>query len=207
MSVFPASSGQLARASHPRTGQSAQVSNLVDRARAGDAEAFAQLYVRYHGWIQSSIRFETRSDALAEDLTAETFERALRRIHQFRQDSRHFAAWLRRISRNLVIDHYRSSQARHEWVTDDVATDHLLVEDVAAVVLRDLSDERVRRALLLLAPTQRRCLALRFLDQRTIKETAEALDCSQGAVKQLQLRALRNLADLIPLDDHEELAS
>ena len=180
----------------------------MDRARGRDAEAFGLLYVRFRAQVIALMRTRTGSVAVAEDLTSETFERAWRSIEEFRSDGRHFLPWLRRIASNLAVDHVTSGRCRFELVIGDLAAVEPVLSadgtddaEVEGQVLRGLTDERVRRALADLSPSQRRCLTLRILEQRSIRETAEQMGCTPGAVKQLQLRGLRNLAEGLAILD------
>ena len=83
---------------------------LVEAAQAGDREAFGQLYARYAGGVSRFLGHRVRDRALVEDLTSETFARALRRIDSVRDQGRDPGAWLTTIARNLVFDHTKSSR-------------------------------------------------------------------------------------------------
>lgn len=171
----------------------ARLAPVVERARVGDAEAFGQLYDHYQASVYRIIYGQTRSTPLTEDLTADTFFRALRGIGGFKLDAALFPAWLFRIARNLVIDHFKASRTRFEQ-----AQDMTRYEDVAdntdAELIALLNRERVRAALAELPTGQRRVIELRFLGELSISEVADLLDTTEGAVKQLQFRGLRNLA-------------
>jgi RNA polymerase sigma-70 factor, ECF subfamily len=171
---------------------------LVRRAQAGDTEAFGQLYDRYVEGIYRFCYHRVSSVSLAEDLTSETFYRALRGIAGFRWQGRDFGAWLTTIARNLVTDHYKSSRARLETVSDELPErdDKGPGPEEAALTL--LTNEALGQALHRLPAEQRDCLVMRFLQGLSIAETAEVLGRSDGAVKQLQLRAVRNLAKWLP---------
>jgi RNA polymerase sigma-70 factor, ECF subfamily len=171
---------------------------LVRRAQAGDTEAFGQLYDRYVEGIYRFCYHRVSSVSLAEDLTSETFYRALRGIGGFRWQGRDFGAWLTTIARNLVTDHYKSSRARLETVSDELPErdDQGPGPEEAALTL--LTNEALGQALHRLPAEQRDCLVMRFLQGLTIAETAEVLGRSDGAVKQLQLRAVRSLAKSLP---------
>lgn len=179
-----------------RPEQAIQLAPLVERARHGDAEAFGRLYDHFHTPVYRAIYGQTNSAPLSEDLTSETFFRALRGIRDYKLDAELFAPWLFRIARNLVIDHFKASRTRLERVQDmswheDVA--HGADDDVLAMADRAL----MRAAMDELSVSQRRCIELRFLGELTISETADQLDTTEGAVKQLQIRGLRNLARLL----------
>ncbi len=86
---------------------------LVERAQAGEAEAFGRLYDQYSDTVYRYIYYRVGGKATAEDLTSETFLRALRRISTFTWQGRDFGAWLVTIARNLVADH--CSRAASGW--------------------------------------------------------------------------------------------
>jgi RNA polymerase sigma-70 factor (ECF subfamily) len=180
-----------------------RVRALVELAQRGDAEAFGQLYAEYVDVVYRYVYVRVGSHQLAEDLTSETFLRALRRLDAFTWQGRDIAAWFVTIARNLVTDHHRSGRSRLEITTDD-----LLGADAASptgrgdgrpagpedTVLERARNERLVEALRLLRPEQQECLVLRFFHELTLAETAQVLGRSEGAVKQLQLRAVRALA-------------
>ncbi len=171
---------------------------LVDLAREGDAEAFGQLYDHYVSGVYRFVRARVGDSQLAEDLTAETFFRALRSIGSYTWQGRDFGAWLTTIARNLVADHYKSSRVRLEMVTDELPEESRTAPDTAEIALAGLTNEALWQALSSLRPEQQECLVMRFLQGLSIAETALALHRSEGAVKQLQLRAVRNLARRLP---------
>jgi RNA polymerase sigma-70 factor, ECF subfamily len=180
--------------------ENSRVVALVDLARKGDAEAFGQLYDHYVESIHRYLYFRLSSVSLADDLTSETFFRALRGIRSFRWQGKDFGAWLTTIARNLVNDHYKSSRARLEVVADELPEQ---VEDAAGPeegALAALTSEVLVTALRRIAPEQQDCLVMRFCQGLSIAETATVMGRSEGAIKQLQLRAVRNLAKYLPRD-------
>jgi RNA polymerase sigma-70 factor, ECF subfamily len=171
---------------------------LVELARGGDKEAFGQLYDHYQPSVYRFLYYRVGSMTLAEDLTAETFFRALRSMHSFRWQGKDFGAWLMTIARNLTADHFKAGRTRLEQTTEDMQTLDTTSDSPEAEVLSALTNESLLRALGELPTEQRECLIMRFLQGLSIAETAEILGRSSGAVKQLQLRGVRNLAKLIP---------
>jgi len=140
------------------------------------------------------------SVALAEDLTSETFFRALRSMGSFRWQGKDFGAWLMTIARNLTADHYKAGRTRLEYATEDMGAHDSATEGPETSVLSSLTNETLLTALKELPSEQQECLIMRFLQGLSIAETAKVLGRSDGAVKQLQLRGVRNLAKLLPED-------
>ncbi len=172
---------------------------LVELARDGDKEAFGLLYDHYHVSVYRFLFYRTRSQQLAEDLTSETFFRALRSMNNFRWQGRDFGAWLMTIARNLTTDHFKAGRTRLEMTTEDMSVhDESSDDGPEGTVLASLTNEVLMEALGSLPPEQQECLVLRFLQGFSIAETATSLGRSDGAIKQLQLRAVRNLAKLMP---------
>ena len=173
---------------------------LVDLARDGDADAFGLLYDHYHVSIYRFVYYRVGAVPLAEDLTSETFLRALRNLSSFTWQGKDFGAWLTTIARNLVVDHYKAGRTRLERPTDDMTPHSGAAEGPEPAVMTSLTNEALLGALSELPTDQQECLVMRFLQGLSTAETAAALGRSQGAVKQLQLRAVRSLAKRLPQD-------
>ena len=171
---------------------------LVELARTGDTEAFGQLYDHYHTSVYRFLYYRVGSVPLAEDLTAETFFRALRSMSSFRWQGKDFGAWLMTIARNLTTDHFKAGRTRLESTTEDMTSLDTTTDGPENAVLASLTNEALLTALSELPTEQRECLVMRFLQGLSIAETAEVLERSAGAVKQLQLRGVRNLARILP---------
>ncbi len=171
---------------------------LVELARGGDTEAFGQLYDHYHASVYRFLYYRVGSVPLAEDLTAETFFRALRSMSSFRWQGKDFGAWLMTIARNLTTDHFKAGRTRLESTTEDMTTLDTTTDGPEGAVLTSLTNEALLAALSELPTEQRECLVMRFLQGLSIAETADVLGRSAGAVKQLQLRGVRNLAKVLP---------
>ncbi len=171
---------------------------LVELARAGDTDAFGLLYDHYQPAVYRFLYYRTRSVTLAEDLTSETFFRALRSMNSFRWQGRDLGAWLMTIARNLTTDHFKAGRTRLELTTEDMSLHDDATDGPEDAVLEGITNEILLRALTELPTEQRECIIMRFLQGMSIAETALALERSEGAVKQLQLRGVRNLAKLLP---------
>lgn len=184
----------------PLRPDTARSTELVARAQAGDAGAFGGLYKNYFATVYRYIRARVSPPASAEDLTSETFTRALCALHSFRWQGRDFGAWLVTIARNLISDHYKSGRVRHEVITDEFPAQDRQTDGPEVDFLAAVTADVLREAVAALPPDQRDCLTLRFFAGLTIAETARALNKSEGAIKQSQFRAVRNLSQVIVKD-------
>jgi RNA polymerase sigma-70 factor (ECF subfamily) len=188
----------LATSSEESEADRSRLIALVELARKGDADAFGLLYDHYQSSVYRFLFYRTRSSTLAEDLTSETFFRALRSMTSFRWQGKDFGAWLMTIARNLATDHFKAGRTRLEMTTEDMGQHDDATEGPESQVLASLTNEMLLSALTQLPEEQRDCLVMRFLQGMSISETASVLARSDGAVKQLQLRGVRNLAKLMP---------
>ncbi|WP_329135146.1 sigma-70 family RNA polymerase sigma factor [Streptomyces sp. NBC_01476] len=179
---------------------SGRMMDLVERAQDGETEAFGRLYDHYSDTVYRYIYYRVGSKATAEDLTSETFLRALRRIGTFTWQGRDFGAWLVTIARNLVADHFKSSRFRLEVTTGEMLDANEVERSPEDSVLESLSNEALLTAVRKLNPQQQECVTLRFLQGLSVAETARVMGKNEGAIKTLQYRAVRTLARLLPED-------
>jgi RNA polymerase sigma-70 factor (ECF subfamily) len=184
------------------TGELAAVMDVVRRAQEGDANAFGELYDRYVDVVYRYIQYRVSSAALAEDLTSETFLRALRRITSYTWQGRDFGAWLVTIARNLIADHYKSGRYRLEVATSDLveAGADRSEEGPEGEVLANITNAALLDAVKQLNAEQQECIALRFLQGMSVAETAQIMGKNEGAIKALQYRAVKSLSRLLPED-------
>jgi RNA polymerase sigma-70 factor, ECF subfamily len=159
---------------------------LIEAAQR-DRARFADLYEEYFDLVYAYIARRTHSREAAEDLTAEVFRKALEHLPRFKWTGAPFVAWLFRIGSNLIADRAKHSarevSAESAPVAIAATTDFEAAERVA----------RMFRMVGELAEEQRNVIVMRFAEEKSIREIAEAMGRSEGAVKQLQFRALANL--------------
>ncbi len=174
---------------------------LVAAAQGGDMDAYAELFIRYQGLVHHFIMSRVRYDwYLAEDLTQETFLRALRRISSITYQGRDVAAWFVTIARNLVLDYVKSSRFRCESTVGEMSDSDrspVVVEDEA---LKWATVAAIRHAMDQLLPEQRECLHRRFYSDQSVSIAALAMKRNEGALKALQHRAVRRLAQFVSPD-------
>ena len=162
---------------------------LLIEAAQKDPARFAELYeINFERVYAYAVR-RVGNRAEAEDLTADVFHQALANLKRFEWRGIPFAAWLFRIAANLISDRWQRSGR-------EVADDSGLIES-AQVSPVEIEEVERRATLYRLVDTlpeeQRRVVVLRFVEQKSIKEVAQQIRKTEGAVKQLQFRALSNL--------------
>jgi RNA polymerase sigma-70 factor, ECF subfamily len=177
---------------------------LVRAAQQGDRSAFAELYNRYVDVVFRYVLFRVGGDrAMAEDVTSETFLRALRRIETISYQGRDVGAWFVTIARNLVLDHVKSSRHRMEVSTADIVEPPATLNTGGGPeqeVLAAVTNAELLRCIQELNADQRECIVLRFIQGLSVAETARIMQRNEGAIKALQHRAVRRLAQLMPED-------
>lgn len=168
---------------------------LLDRAKAYDPEALAELYDRYAPKMYAYIYRRVGEATLAEDLTGELFLRVLRSVRNEQAWRESFSAWLYRIAHNLVVDHFR----RQPGMPPESADESLLVleGDPMSEAERVLAFEQLRGAIARLTPNQQQVIALRFGEGMTAAQVARVMNKTSGAVEALQHRALASLRRIL----------
>ncbi|MDP9270484.1 MAG: RNA polymerase sigma factor [Chloroflexota bacterium] len=169
------------------------------RAAQADPSAFAVLYRRYLDRIYSYAFYQLGDHHDAEDVTARTFLSALRAIRTFQDEGASFRAWLFRIARNTIANAHRSRARRRTEPMEAIAVEPPAPDaDPAGLSLRAEEARRIRTALARLPDERRQVVLLRFADGLSAREIGQVLDRSEGAVRVLLHRALRELADHLP---------
>jgi RNA polymerase sigma-70 factor (TIGR02952 family) len=175
----------------------AEIWQIVTAAQAGDGEAFGRLYDRYVETVFRYIYLRVHDRQLAEDFTSETFLRALRRIGGITYQGRDIGAWFVTIARNIVLDHVKSARNRLEVTTGEVLEGDTSAISPETAVLDAMTAKHLMTAVKQLSAEQRECVTLRFIHGLSVSETAAAMGKNDGAIKALQHRAVRKLADLL----------
>ncbi len=176
--------------------------SLLARARRMDEDAWRVIFEQYYPRLYGFVYNRVNDPNVAEDLTNEVFERAVRSIHQFRStDIESMGGWLKRIAQNLIYDYYRD-QAHHQRVEplEDHSLDDVMAwvadiekSDPSRQLLTEESYHYLYLALDNLTDEQRDVVILRFIAQMRISEVAKRMGKSEGAIKALQFRALAAL--------------
>jgi RNA polymerase sigma-70 factor, ECF subfamily len=179
----PPGSGSPLKAGPPaQAGERALVA-----AAQSDPARFDALYELHFERVYAYVVARVRDRAAAEDVTSEVFRKALANLRNYEWRGVPFVAWLLRIAANAVIDQVKRT-AREIAVTDDPPEPPTKAE---LGVVEDRA--RLFRLVEGLPDAQRQVVHQRFVEQRSIREIARLLHKSEGAIKQLQLRALQRL--------------
>jgi len=168
---------------------------LVQRARQGDKEAFAQLYEAHFDRIYRYVILRIGNKAEAEDMTQQVFVRAFESIPSYRWKGVPFSAWLFRIAHNLVVDRFRKEKKRPTVPLDESLP--ASVGEPEPEVERKLDIERMVSATRRLTEAQREVISLRFAADLPIAQVAGIMGKSEGAVKALQHSAIVALRKLL----------
>jgi RNA polymerase sigma-70 factor, ECF subfamily len=161
---------------------------LVEAAKK-DPSRFAELYELNFTRVYAFIARRVGDRDVAENLTSDVFHKALASIQSFEWRGVPFAGWLLRIATNMIVD--RSKRSGREVSGQDD-----LPDPVSQPKLEEIDQHaRLFRLVEQLPPDQRRVIGMRFAEEKSIREIAHELGRSEGAVKQLQFRALQNLRD------------
>ncbi|RMG80074.1 MAG: sigma-70 family RNA polymerase sigma factor [Chloroflexi bacterium] len=165
---------------------------LLARAKQGDREAQRVIYNRYFEPIYQFVRLRVDDREQARDITADVFLDFFVSLHRGRPPRKSLRAWLFRVARHKIYDHYGARQrltttSLEEWMPSDAA------DSPEAQAMHAHRLERVRRALQQLSEDQQEVLVLRFGQGLSLQETADLMDKSVSAVKSLQFRATEAL--------------
>lgn len=164
---------------------------LLARARSLEPGALAQIHDLYYSSLFRYIAYRVGDDEIAEDITSEVFTRLLAALRDRRAPQTTLQGWLFGVAGRLVSDHYRQRYRRqytslHDGLPNGEASPAELVE-------ANLTWEQLRQALSELTQEQQTVIGLRFGSDLPIRDVAEIMGKTEGAVKQLQARAIAML--------------
>lgn len=177
-------------------------SQIVERCLNGEEAAWEEL-VRLHTRRVYAICYRfTNSDLEAQDLTQEVFLRVFRSLKSFRSGEGSFGVWLARLTRNLLIDHYR--RTKQDRATDSLDDQLPVLEEKTAASARTEgllagreASEILQGALQKLSPDLRETLILRDLEELEYREIAQVLGVPEGTVKSRLNRGRAELAKVL----------
>jgi|SRR5438128_4493560 len=157
---------------------------LLIEAAQSDPTRFGELYEENFARVYAFIARRVRDRQEAQDLTSQVFERALANLNRFEWRGTPFAAWLYRMASNAIADHYHAKSRELQWQQPEITNDEIEGAERRAILSRCIDR---------LPQEQKRVVIMRFFEERSIREVAEKIGKSEGAIKQLQWRALQKL--------------
>lgn len=189
---------------------------LVERAKK-DSDAFGEIYELHYQRIFNFILSRTADVAIAQDLTSETFLRALEKLWQFRWKNVPFSSWLFKIASNQINTHFRKGKTRPSSLDELYETtkfepailENAQTELIAAqeIVQKHSEFLEIKKLLTKIPVKYQEVIALRYFDQMKIAEIAEILQKKEGTVRALLSRGLSKLERLYIHDTSENLAT
>jgi RNA polymerase sigma-70 factor (ECF subfamily) len=174
---------------------------IVKQAKAGNTEAFGQLYDHYAPIIFRFVYAQLPDRMEAEDLTAEVFMNAWHSLAKYQERGFAFSAFLFRIARNQIADFYRKNKRRAIVDSEIIGKISEDGRSIPKAFVEKQEHQELYQKLSMLKADYRTVLTLRFLNELSPKETAQVMKRSEGAVRVLQHRALSALKKLV--DNHE----
>lgn len=170
--------------------------SAIQQCKQGDLNAFTDLYDQYVDPIYRFIFYKTHHRETTEDLTSQTFMKAMDKIGGFNPDKASFKTWLYTIARNTVIDHYRtvkeSSPIEDAW---DIGVHPDMDAETDAI----LELEKIKNAMQKLNPEQREVVMLRVWSDKSFREIAEITGKTEAACKMSFKRTVEKLGKNIAL--------
>lgn len=167
----------------------------IQKAQRGNKEAFSLLYDHYLPPIYRFIFLKVSNRAEAEDLTHEVFLSAWQNLKRYKYEGFPFSSWLYQIAKNATIDFYRTN--KKNLPLENLQEDAIQLAAIAPEKLNlDLELEKVKKCLQLLKPDQQDVLIMRFIEELSHEEISRALQKSQGAIRLIQHRGLKELKSL-----------
>jgi RNA polymerase sigma-70 factor (ECF subfamily) len=173
---------------------------FIARATRGDREAFGRLYEQHAVRVFRHAYFLTGDVTLSEDLTAQTFLKALEAIPRYQSRGVPFIAWLLRITCNLSINYRKAHKNNgHAQLPDTLEAEAAFCSPERSCEIK-ADGEFVWQEVRKLSCEQRQVIVMRFIDDLGYPDIAHVLGKTVGAVRVIQFRALANLRHLMACD-------
>ena len=171
------------------TRDNSEITGLVSRATGGDFEAFGKLYDTFLERIYRYVYYQVRDKMTAEDITEEVFLKAWKAIKSCKGREQTFSSWLYRIAHNHVVDNFRSRRKNVSLEMDRLTS----TVDIEERVELKLEHEQLLNMISRLPEPQKQVIILKFIEGVDNKEIGQIIGKRQGAIRALQMRALKTL--------------
>ncbi len=174
----------------------AEITRLVEWATDGGVEAFGELYSIYLNKIYRYVFYQVKDRMTAEDLVQEIFLKVWKALGGYRRERSSFSAWIYRIAHNHVIDYFRTRR-QHQTLEEDIPA---LAAGPEQEVEERLIQKELAEAISCLPPQQRQIIILKFIEGLDNWEIAQIMAKREGAIRVMQMRALRALRQKLNQD-------
>ena len=165
---------------------------IIKKAVKGVSSAFASLYDHYQPMIYRFVAIKVGRREDAEDITHQVFMSAWQNVSKYKYQGHPFSSWLYQIARNQVIDHYRAK--KQETSIEQIDPEYFVLPATAQFDLATKLDfEKVRSGIAQLKPEYQDIIIMRFVEDLPLKDVATAIGKTEGAVKLMQHRAVKEL--------------
>lgn len=175
--------------------------DLVEAAQDGDPSAYGELFRTYREVVFAYALGKVRDWHVAEDITSETFVRGLRRVDSISYQGTDVGAWFVTIARNIMLDHVKSARYRLEVPCSEFTdADRGFRGSVEGAIEAEDRARTLAKYVRMLTREQAEVIRLRFYEGMEVSEAAAAMGRRDGALKGLQHRAVRRLAELVDVE-------
>ncbi len=181
---------------------------LLIREACSDSKAFAPLYEKYYDRVYLYLLRRCANQSLAEDLTAETFFRALRKLASYKPQNVPFLAWLFRIAHNQLMSHYRKEKVRYLFRIRKENESPMLRDPRVHLLHRsdlDAAGCQIARLIQKLKPKDQLLITLRYFEELSVQEAAHAAGMNPGAARTRINRAMKKLRHIVETESPELL--
>jgi len=171
---------------------------LLYKTKKGDPEAFAKIYNIYVDKIYRFVFLKTSSREESEDITSQTFYKVLEYINNSEKQIENLQAFLYRIARNLIADFYKKTSNRVVEITAGTEKNLLSRQtDLTEKTDQKMMLERVKQALNDLSDDYKDVIILYYIEELSVREVAQIMDRTEGAIRVLIHRALETLRNKV----------
>lgn len=173
-----------------------QENELIAKAQAGDRDAFGMLYEAYVKKVYDFAYFRIGNKETAEDVTSAIFIKIMKNIAKYDQSKGSFLSWVLKISRNHIIDHYRTKKEAYSLEGEESSDDGAHKKETENAILHDQAMELLKR----LKPEHKDIVIMRVWDELSYAEISAVIGKSEAAAKMSFKRAVESLRRIAPND-------
>ena len=185
---------------------------LIEKAQR-DPQAFGILFDTHYDSVYRYILYRTANKSLAEELTSETFFKALNGLWKFKWRNIPFAAWLIRIASNEVNGHFRKSnylklvalEEKYEYLSEKIENLNDGISQCENDFSKDMLFKKLHSSIASLKNIYQEVIVLKYFEEKSIQEISELLGKSEGTIKSLLHRGLNKLKDKIDPSLYDEV--